>query len=159
MLSNFQMTGPATLALLLSTLVAVPTTAQQIASGDDARQHLEERQSAFYEAMTGRDAGALSKLFAENATIHVAGMPPITGVEAIKVFFTRMFGFLEAASGAAESVVVSEGGDMAYTIGRTSNSFRGPEGPVEYDGKFVIVWSRNSGEWMIDVYSVSSNQQ
>jgi hypothetical protein len=47
---------------------------------------------------------------------------------------------------------------MAYSFGRTSNQFRGPEGPVAYTGKYVLVWWKLGGQWMIVLCGVSSNE-
>jgi len=54
---------------------------------------------------------------------------------------------------------MSAGGDMAYSFGQTTNQFRGPEGTESYAGKFALVWCKVEGEWVIVLYSVSSNQQ
>lgn len=123
---------------------------------EDAR--LNERQQEFFAAMGARDANRVAALFTDGAYVHVANMPPIEGRAAIRAFYVNLFGFLAASSATAEATHVSEGGAMAYSVGRTRNEFAGPEGPVEYTGKYALVWVREDGEWWIALYAISSNQ-
>jgi ketosteroid isomerase-like protein len=117
-----------------------------------------ERQSEFFEAMEAKDADGIAALFSEDAVVHVANMPPVEGREAIRQFYGNLFGFLVASNAVPEETHLSAGGDMAYGFGRTSNEFRGPEGPVGYAGKYALVWYKFGGEWMIVLYGVSSNE-
>lgn len=123
-----------------------------------ARGPLELRQQAFVAALAARDADALGTLFAEDAVLHVAGMPAIEGRPAIRDFYRKMFGFLTGSAATFERVLVSDAGDLAYSIGRATNEFRGPEGPVAYAGKFSLIWRHRAGEWVVVLYSVSSDQ-
>jgi ketosteroid isomerase-like protein len=52
---------------------------------------------------------------------------------------------------------VSTGGEMAYATGSVVNEFRGFDGPVEYAGKYALIWKDVEGEWMIALYAISSN--
>jgi ketosteroid isomerase-like protein len=123
-----------------------------------ARGPLELRQHAFVAALAARDADALGALFAEDAVLHVAGMPAIEGRPAIRDLYRKMFGFLAGSAAVFERMHVSDAGDMAYSIGRATNEFRGPQGPVTYAGKFSLIWRHRAGEWVVVVYSVSSDQ-
>lgn len=119
---------------------------------------LEQRQTAFFAAVTARDADKLALFFAEAAVVHVANMPPIEGRAAIRQFYGNMFRFLTGSIATPEKIDVSESGDLAYGIGRVTNEFDRPEGPVKYTGKYVLVWRRSGGDWMVVLYGVSSNQ-
>jgi branched-chain amino acid transport system substrate-binding protein len=116
----------------------------------------EKRQDEFLAAMAARDADRVAAMFADDAVLHIAGMPPIAGRAAIHRFYGNMFGFLSASSATPESLHVS--GDMAYGTGHSSNEFRGADGPVSYAGKYLLVWKREGSEWFIAAYSISSNQ-
>jgi ketosteroid isomerase-like protein len=119
---------------------------------------LEARQAEFLEAMAARDAGRVAALFAEDAVLHVANMPPVEGRDAITGFYGNLFGFLVASTAVPERLERSEGGGMAWGAGRTSNAFQGPGGPVAYAGKYAMVWRHDEGEWRIVLYAVSSDQ-
>jgi ketosteroid isomerase-like protein len=130
----------------------------RLASTDRDRVFLEHRQSDFFAAVAARDADGLAALFADAAVVHVANMPPIEGRDAIHRFYGNMFRFLSGSSATPETIQVSDSGDLAYGIGSVSNEFRGPEGRVEYAGKYVLVWRKIAGDWMVVLYSISSNQ-
>ena len=117
-----------------------------------------ERQSEFLEVMEAKDADGIAALFSEDAVVQVANMPPVEGLDAIRQFYGNLFSFLDASSAVVEETHMSAGRDMAYSFGRTSNQFRGPEGPVAYTGKYVLVWWKLGGQWMIVLYGVSSNE-
>ncbi len=118
---------------------------------------LEARQAEFLDAMEARDASRVAGLFEDAAVLHVANMPPVEGREAIAGFYGNLFGFLLASAAVPERLELSEGGGMAWGIGRTTNEFMGPDGPVAYAGKYATVWRHGEGEWRIVLYSVSSD--
>lgn len=127
------------------------------AGGADVDE-LEARIDAFFQAMEEGASADVAALFAEDGIMHVAGMPEIHGRTAIEGFYSNLFGFLESSSALPASVRVATDGSMAFVAGSTTNAFRGPEGPVEYAGKFLLVWVRDDGGWRIGAYSVSSDQ-
>jgi ketosteroid isomerase-like protein len=65
---------------------------------------------------------------------------------------------MTASSLTPERTRISDSGDMAFSVGSTSNEFRGPEGLVTYRGKFVLIWTRRDGDWLISAYAISGNQ-
>jgi ketosteroid isomerase-like protein len=129
------------------------------AGTEDGRELLEQRQAEFFQAGAERDADRMAELFAEDAVVQVANMPPIEGRDAIRELYGNMFGFLTRSEATPEALRISDGGDMAYGTGSTSNEFRGPEGPMRYSGKYLLVWRKLAGDWMVVAYSVSSNHQ
>jgi len=118
---------------------------------------LEQRQAAFLAAMAARDAERTAAFFADGAVLHIAGMPAIEGRDAIRGFYGNMFGFLAESAAVPRTLELSAGGDMAYSHGTTSNTFRGPQGTSTYTGKYVLVWRRIDGDWRIVLYAVSSD--
>lgn len=141
-----------------SSLAAAACAERPGVSFDEARDLLDRSQDRWLEAQAARDAEGMAALFSDDAVMHVANMPPIEGRDAIHRFYENLFGFLAASEAVAETTRVSRGGDLAYTVGRTTNTFEGPEGRVEYSGKFVLVWSKPADEWLTAVYSVSSDE-
>jgi uncharacterized protein (TIGR02246 family) len=124
-----------------------------------ARQALEARQAQFLSAMADRDAEAVAGHFAPDAVVHVAGMPPLQGREGIGRFYGNVFDFLEASNVVPAALHLSHAGDMAWGHGETRNEFRGPEGPVSYGGKYLMVWRKVDGNWLIAAYGISSDQE
>jgi uncharacterized protein (TIGR02246 family) len=141
----------------LSILLAAGCAQFRASPDDSERLGLDQRQAEFVAAVAARDADGTAALFAEDAVLHVANMAPIEGREAIRQFYGNMYDFLSASGATPESTVVSESGDMAYTIGRTSSEFHSPEGTRKFSGKYALVWRELGGDWMIVLYAISSN--
>jgi uncharacterized protein (TIGR02246 family) len=122
------------------------------------REELQRRESGFLAALGARDAERTAAYFAEDGVLHVAGMPTLRGRGAIRQFYGNVVRFLSASASTPEAVRVGSGADMAYSTGRVTNVFAGEQGPVEYAGKYLLVWERRGGEWSIAAYSVSSDR-
>jgi ketosteroid isomerase-like protein len=131
---------------------------RQAAPAEAERERLGQRQGELFAALAARDADRTAALFADDALLHVAGMPPIQGRIAIREFYSNVFGFLSASSATPEMTHISDSGDLAYGVGRVANAFRGPQGPVEYAGKYLLVWRKLADDWVIVLYGISSNQ-
>jgi ketosteroid isomerase-like protein len=142
-------------ALLLATSCAhrAPAVAQ---SGQFAQ--LQQRQAAFLGALAARDVDATAASFADDAVLHVAGMPAIVGRSAIHGFYGNVFRFMAASEAVPETLRLSDGGDMAWSTGRVANSFQSEQGLTHFAGKYVLVWERRGGDWAIVLYGISSNQ-
>jgi ketosteroid isomerase-like protein len=150
----------ATRTVLLTGLALVlggGCTSARVAGGEPGREVLLIRQAELLAAMSDRDLGRTMTHFAPDAVLHVANFPSREGSAAIRDFFDGTFRFLSASEASAGEVRVSGGGDMAYSVGRVTNVFQGPEGRVAYPGKFLLVWELRDGEWLVSVYSVSSD--
>lgn len=144
----------AALALLL-----VSGCAHRPPSLSDAyRQVLHQQERAFLAALGARDAAQTAAFFAEDATLHVAGMPPVQGRPAVERFYGNVFRFMRASEATPEHTRISSAGDMAYSVGRVRNAFGGPEGTVEYAGKYLLVWEKREGAWRIVLYGVSNDE-
>jgi ketosteroid isomerase-like protein len=125
---------------------------------DAGPERLQQRQAGFLAALAERDVERTVAHFADDAVLHIANMPAIQGRAAIERFYGNVFRFLAASDPVAERTRVSSGGDMAYTLGRVTNTFAGEQGPVEHTGKFTLVWEKRDGEWWVAVYGVSSDR-
>jgi ketosteroid isomerase-like protein len=119
---------------------------------------LQQRQADFIAALLARDAGHVSGFFAEDAVVHVANMPPMQGREAILRLYENVFRFLRASDYAVGETRVSTNADMAWTAGSVTTVFEGREGPVEFPGKFLLVWHHRGGAWEVVAYSVGNNR-
>lgn len=122
------------------------------------REILQQREHDFLAALGTRDLEKTTAYFADDATLHVANMPPIQGRSAIAQFYGNAFRFLQTSEAIPGLLRVSGSADFAYSAGRVSNVFEGAEGRVEYAGKYLLVWENQAGEWVIVFYSISNNQ-
>jgi uncharacterized protein (TIGR02246 family) len=44
-------------------------------------------------------------------------------------------------------IEVAHSGEMAYDVGNYSLAFDGPHGRAKDEGKYVVVWKKEDGEW------------
>lgn len=124
----------------------------------NAQQELRQTQGAFLDALSARNVQQATRHFADDAVLHVANLPPMHSRESIQQFYGNVFRFLRASTSTPETTRFSGGADMAYTAGRIVNVFDGEQGPVEFAGKFILVWERRDDRWSIAAYSISSNR-
>jgi uncharacterized protein (TIGR02246 family) len=147
----------ATAALALLMISACAHRAPALPGPAAAEQDLRQRHAAFLEALSARDATQVASFFAEDAVLHIANMPPVQGRTAIASFYGNVFRFMTASQPTTQTVRVAASADLAYTAGSVTNAFQGEQGPVEYAGKYLLVWERRGGAWSVVVYSLSSN--
>lgn len=140
------------------TMVLVVAAVLPLAAQSPAATEVKERSAAFFAAVAARDAARVGEFFAPEAVMQTASMPAVRGRQAIGQFYTRLFGFLVSATATPETVRVAASGDMAYETGRARNEFKGNEGASAYDGKYLIVWVKDGGQWAIAAYALSSDQ-
>lgn len=125
---------------------------------DDAQAALQSREEGFLSAMAAQDLDRVVDYFADDAVVHIADMPPLQGRSAIHRFYGNVFRFQTASASTPETLRMAGSADLAYSRGRVTNEFRGEDGPVEFEGKYVLVWQRQDDEWQVAAYSISSNQ-
>jgi ketosteroid isomerase-like protein len=91
-----------------------------------------------------KDVERMVACYAEGASVFPANAPVVTGTEAIRASFSKLYakpGF--AVTWQMAQVEVSSAGDLAYGHGTYESIFKDPEGnPVTEQGKWVIVWKK-----------------
>ncbi len=101
-------------------------------------------------AVAGQDAAATAAFYAEDGAILPPGSPIAAGREAIAAVWAGFFklpGFKLAF--APTLVSVASAGDLAYDIGTYTLGFEGEQGPVQDQGKYVVVWKKVDGAWKV----------
>ncbi len=97
-------------------------------------------------AETPKDIDKFMSYFAADASFYPQGAPMVTGTEAIRATFTAMSampGF--SVTWKATKADVSSSGDVGVTTGTyQANTSAGSE-----TGKFVTVWKKQGGNWMV----------
>jgi ketosteroid isomerase-like protein len=147
--------------ILLAGIAAILTAAcspRPFDAGPAPRLELQAREASFLAALAAKDVERTVGHFAEDAVLHVANMPPVRGRSAIRQFYGNVFRFLDSSAPVSEMIRASSVGDMGYSMGRVTNTFTGQDGPVEYAGKYLLVWERRGEEWLIATYSISNDQ-
>ena len=105
---------------------------------------------AWFKAYNAHDVDAISALYADDAVVSAPGMPSARGAAAIKELFRKdIAGATKAGiannSGTSDEVGVS--GDLAWewnTFTATDKS-----GKTVERGKYVTVFERRAGKWLI----------
>jgi uncharacterized protein (TIGR02246 family) len=126
-------------------LLAQPSVAQTAAG------EIEKARQQFEQALNMGDAEMIARMYTERAVVLPPNADMIVGREAIQNYWRSVIrAGLRNLS--ARSVRIDEyGGEAAREIGRITFDAPGPRdrtGPVE--GKYVIVWRKNGGEWRHD---------
>jgi ketosteroid isomerase-like protein len=149
----FRTTAIAAIALTLGTACAH----QPSLHTESEHQRLEARQTSFFEVLSARDLERTTEHFAADATVHIANMPALSGRDAIGRFYGNVFRFIRESTTVPEMIEMSQSGDLAYSTGTVSNAFDSADGRVEYSGKYLLIWKRVSGEWLIAHYGISND--
>jgi ketosteroid isomerase-like protein len=109
-------------------------------------------------ALDGHDIDRIVSFWADDAIVYPPGAPAVIGKEAIKQFTLKSFqtpGF--SIWWQTDEVIVSRGGDLAYTTGRNRFTFNDPVGKtITSYGKDVTVWRKDAaGTWkaVIDIWN------
>lgn len=149
------MTHRSFILLLFAIVFIISCSNNEVTSDEEELAVLVEREDQFFESISEKNLSETVQFFSDSAVIQAAGMPEVSGWEAIEKFYGNMFGFIESSKATPEAIVLSENKDMAYSRGRTTNTFRGAQ---TYTGKYLLVWEKSGEEWLIAAYSISSNE-
>ena len=99
------------------------------------------------------DIDWIMDLHSTNAIQMPPNAPPVIGKEALRKQWAGMIESMDASFESTEAHVAASG-DMAYDIGTVT--INGPEGPIP--AKYLMVWTREDGEWKVAVDMFSTNQ-
>lgn len=97
--------------------------------------------------------------WAPDAIVQPAGQPQIQGTEGIRALYKHFFesGMLKSFQGTATKVEVAASGDLAWEYGVNKFVLKGPTGDLLDTGKYLIVWKKINGEWMVAGISFTSD--
>jgi len=110
------------------------------------------RSQAISAAEQAKDAAAVAAFYAEDAIIHPSGMPRISGRTAYQEFFSGMMSQLPPDASLVSttgSITVAASGDMAVETGSSQFTIGG----TATAGKYLVVWRKINGEWMVTALS------
>ena len=120
----------------------------------DVRAAIAAATAQFIEAFGRQDAAACAHLYTERGATLPPGADILRGREAIQAAWQEVFdagltGFL------VDSLEVESAGDLAYEMGRYA-MFAGDD--LADEGKYLLVWKREGGEWRIHRDIVNSSR-
>ncbi len=125
----------------------IPAVTAQAAG---VKSDIEAANQAFGAAYAKGDAAAIAKLYTPNATIFPPGSDMVEGRDGIrKVWAGAMQSGLKFT--ALITVSVEQYGNAAREIGRFTADAPTPDKQTKkLEGKYVVVWKRINGKWMLD---------
>jgi len=109
-------------------------------------------------AVTSKDAAATAAFYTPDGRLMAPNAPTAQGAAAIAEAFAGIFSLPNVALSWTEDLVeVAPGGTLAYDIGSYTLSFDGPDGPMQDNGKYVVVWKKVDGQWRVaaDIFNSS----
>lgn len=102
------------------------------------------------ELIRAKDAAAIAQLYAEDGVVMPPNEPAARGREAIAQWWGRsmqMPGF--DLTFETDQLLVSASADMALDRGTYRFKAAPPEGAIDDNGKFVVVWKKVGGDWKV----------
>jgi uncharacterized protein (TIGR02246 family) len=126
-----------------------PATAAAPASAAD-KEAVHAVNVSWFKAYNARDVDAISALYADDAVLSAPGAPSARGAAAIKEAFRKdMAAATKAgiANNAGTSDEIGVSGDLAWEWNTYSAAVK--SGKVVEKGKYVTVFERRNGKWVI----------
>lgn len=108
---------------------------------------IRERYAQWMRAIKERDLETILDIYAEHATYMPPGRPKASGRAALREVWGGYLQRKDFTAVYTPTIHVSEGADMAYDIGHYRISMTRDEGPVSFEGKYVVVWQLIAGRW------------
>lgn len=117
------------------------------------------RSEALVAAESAQDAETAMTYWAQDAVVQPAGRPQIQGHDAVRALYGEFFdtGVLKRMEGTTSHLEVSQGGDLAYEYGVNRMVFAGPDGDLLDVGKYLVIWKKIDGEWLVVALSFTSD--
>ena len=108
------------------------------------------------QAVDTRDADRVASFYAADGAFLVPNVPLARGRDAVRAVWTQLLGAPNLSlSWGPLSVEVAQAGDLAWEIGSYHLGMDGPNGRIEDDGKYVVVWRKGGEGWQVaaDVFN------
>jgi ketosteroid isomerase-like protein len=118
------------------------------------RASLQQAAAAWVEAFERRDADAVTRWFADDIIAWYPRPEQSIGRAVNRDVWRGVFdGPNNRHPITTDTVVVSDSGDLGYTMGRYRSHYERPSATVDTGGRYVAVWRHAGGEWRIAVLS------
>jgi ketosteroid isomerase-like protein len=118
------------------------------------QQNIREIEDNFESIFVRSDAASLADLYTEDGMVLPSGSEIIRGKENIQKFWQRIMD-LGARQAKLETLEVERLLDTANELGRYT--FKSESGKVVDQGKCMVIWKHENGEWKLHRYMFTSN--
>ena len=138
--------------LSVFTLLCCSSTAR--AQQGSIRAAIEEGNKQWSAALSRGDSAGIAALYTPNAQLFPTHSDIVSGTEAIQKFWQGVL--TSGVKGATLTILEVDGqGDTAYEVGKYA--LTGEGGKVLDNGKYVVVWKREQGKWLLhrDIWNSS----
>ena len=146
------------------TACSQPTAERAQAGSDDQAQAASDEQAIrdatkrWLDLIVQKNAAEIAAMYTENGAFMPPNAPVASGRAAIQAAWQGMLDMPEVTlTFAADEIVVSSPGDMAYDRGTYKFSAAGDDGPMTDEGKYVVVWRKVDGQWKAAADIFNSN--
>jgi uncharacterized protein (TIGR02246 family) len=128
------------------------------AQAKDLKSEIEAVNGKFGAAYDRGDAAAIARLYTPHATVFPPGSDMVTGRDGIQKVWAGAIGSgMKFTS--LQTVSVEQYGNAAREIGRFSAEVPNAQKQMtKVDGKYVVVWKRVNGAWLLDSDIWNMNQ-
>ena len=116
------------------------------ARAEDARAAVEAANKKLSEAVSKHDGAAVAALYADDAIVFPAGDPTAKGHAAVAKLWEGTAKFLQTLELKTDEVTTH--GDVAVESG-TYSLTAGEGGKIADEGKYVVVWKKAKGNWLL----------
>lgn len=132
-------------ALALMVMGCTPTSTSTDTAADE--QALRTAMEGLNGAITAQNDSAAAMIYAEDAIMMPPGVPKVMGRENIRAFWATLWPLKPTLAITPEHFVVS--GDWAWGEGTYIWSATTPAGTQDDHGKYLDVWHRVDGTWLL----------
>ena len=130
-----------------------------IANVENEQHRIQALSFELLEAERNKDIEKTLSFFTEDSVLQAPDAPQVEGLDGVRAILDEMYQLpMEHFESGHEKIVVCSDGDMAYELGWYRMPFEGPDGFVEEEGKYTIVWRKVDGDWKYLVGCWNSNE-
>ena len=115
------------------------------------------RSDSLVMAENAKDADRALAYYLDDAVVQLGNAPQVQGKAAMKDLYNQFFPTMKELDGTTTKVVVSSAGDMAWEQGVNKLTMTTPGGDVVTMGKYLAIWQKNNGVWMLSAIAVSDD--
>ena len=127
-------------------------------STDRESNAIRARSARWLQAVDTRDPDRAASFYTDDGAFLVPNVPLARGRAAVRAVWAQLLSAPNLSlSWAPSSVEVAQAGDMAWEIGSYQLGMDGPNGRVDDDGKYVVVWRQTDHGWQVaaDIFNSS----
>jgi uncharacterized protein (TIGR02246 family) len=103
------------------------------------------------------DVEAMLEDMIEDPLLHLCGLPPVQGQEAVRQLYHELFQVFVSTDITPQQIHVSPSGEMAWDQGSYVNTLKGPDGQIQEEGKYLGVYHKVDGRWKGAVFCITPN--